>query len=111
MLKNGRSQEAVEAIKELCRNKKLETERDYSVCSMGRMLYSDVAEKSLPIGSDSVGSPIRGVVNLRLKGASLFRLKETLKQLQREGRKGRRRALKGNRDVARWRQRNHLFSV
>jgi hypothetical protein len=40
------------------------------------MLYSDVAEEGLPIGSGSVESAIRRVVNLRLKGASLFWLKE-----------------------------------
>ncbi len=80
MLKNGGSQEVVEAVKELCRrsrNKKLRTERDYFVRNMNRMLYSDVAEESLPIGSGSVESAIRRAVNLRLKGASLFRLKET----------------------------------
>ena len=80
MLKNGRNQEAVEAIKELyrrSRNKKLKTERDYFVRNMNRMLYSDVAEKSMPTGSGCVESAIRGTVNLRLKGASLFWLKET----------------------------------
>jgi hypothetical protein len=39
--------------------------------------YSDVAEEGLLIGSGSVESAIRRVVNLRLKGASLFWLKET----------------------------------
>ncbi|CAK8725276.1 hypothetical protein GMJAKD_16060 [Candidatus Electrothrix aarhusensis] len=55
MLKNGRSQEVVEAIQELfrrSRNKKLRTERDYFVRNMNRMLYSDVAGEGLPIRQD-----------------------------------------------------------
>jgi hypothetical protein len=44
---------------------------------MDRMIYSDIAEKGLPIGSGLVESAIRRVINLRLKGASLFWLKET----------------------------------
>ncbi|MGB5686464.1 MAG: hypothetical protein WBM35_11670 [Candidatus Electrothrix sp.] len=106
MLKNGRSQEVVEAIKELyrrSRNKKLKTERDYFVRNMHRMLYSDVAEKSLPIGSGSVESAIRRVVNLRLKGASLFWLKETAEAML---------YLRAHYKAGRWKMlREHVFSL
>jgi hypothetical protein len=106
MLKNGRSQEVVEAIKELyrrSRNKKLKTERDYFVRNMHRMLYSDVAEKSLPIGSGSVESAIRRVVNLRLKGASLFWLQETAEAML---------YLRAHYKAGRWNMlREHVFSL
>ena len=106
MLKNGKSQEVVEAIKELyrrSRNKKLRTERDYFVRNMHRMLYSDVAEKSLPIGSGSVESAIRRVVNLRLKGASLFWLKETAEAML---------YLRAHYKAGRWNMlREHVFSL
>jgi RNA polymerase-interacting CarD/CdnL/TRCF family regulator len=106
MLKNGGSQEVVEAIKELyrrSRNKKLRTERDYFVRNMNRMLYSDVAEKSLPIGSGSVESAIRRVVNLRLKGASLFWLKETAEAML---------YLRAHYKAGRWNMlREHVFSL
>ena len=106
MLKNGGSQEVVEAVKELyrrSRNKKLKTERDYFVRNMHRMLYSDVAEKSLPIGSGSVESAIRRVVNLRLKGASLFWLKETAEAML---------YLRAHYKAGRWNMlREHVFSL
>jgi hypothetical protein len=106
MLKNGGSKEVVEAIKELCRrsrNKKLRTERDYFVRNMNRMLYSDVAEEGLPIGSGSVESAIRRVVNLRLKGASLFWLKETAEAML---------YLRAHYKAGRWNMlRGHVFSL
>jgi len=43
---------------------------------MNRMLYSGVAEEGLPIGNGSVESAIRRMINLRLKGASLFWLEK-----------------------------------
>jgi len=106
MLKNGRSQDVVQAIQELCRksrNKKLRTERDYFVRNMNRMLYSDVAEKGLPIGSGSVESAIRRVINLRLKGASLFWLKETAEAML---------YLRAHYKAGRWNMlRGHVFSL
>jgi hypothetical protein len=106
MLKNGRSHEVVEAIKELCRrsrNKKLRTERDYFIRNKNRMLYSEVAEKGLPIGSGSVESAIRRVVNLRLKGASLFWLKETAEAML---------YLRAHYKAGRWNMlREHVFSL
>ena len=106
MLKNGKSHEVVEAIKELCRrsrNKKLRTERDYFVRNMNRMLYADVANEGLPIGSGLVESAIRRVVNLRLKGASLFWLKETAEAML---------YLRAHYKAGRWNMlRDHVFSL
>ena len=106
MLKNGRSHEVVEAVKELCRrsrNRKLRTERDYFVRNMNRMLYADVANEGLPIGSGLVESAIRRVVNLRLKGASLFWLKETAEAML---------YLRAHYKAGRWNMlREHVFSL
>ena len=106
MLKNGRSHEVVEAVKELyrrSRNKKLKTERDYFVRNMHRMFYADVANEGLPIGSGLVESAIRRVVNLRLKGASLFWLKETAEAML---------YLRAHYKAGRWNMlREHIFSL
>ena len=80
MLLDGKIKEVVAAIKLIyrsSRNKELKTERNYFVLNMKRMHYSNIAEEGLPIGSGSVESAVRRVINLRLKGASLFWLKET----------------------------------
>lgn len=106
MLRTGRNQEVVEAIKELCRrsrNRKLRTERDYFVRNINRMFYADVAGAGLPIGSGSVESAIRRVVNLRLKGASLFWLKETAEAML---------YLRAHYKAGRWNMlREHVFSL
>lgn len=106
MLRNGRNQEVVEAIKELCRksrNKKLRTERDYFIRNMNRMFYANIAGEGLPIGSGSVESAIRRVVNLRLKGASLFWLKETAEAML---------YLRAHYKAGRWNMlREHIFSL
>jgi hypothetical protein len=41
------------------------------------MQYSFIASLGLPIGSGAMESAIRRVVNLRLKGALIYRCKET----------------------------------
>jgi hypothetical protein len=41
------------------------------------MNYQQVANHNLPIGSGAMESAIRRVVNLRLKGASIYWLEET----------------------------------
>jgi len=41
-----------------------------------RMNYKEVCELKLPIGSGAVESAIRRVINLRLKGASIYWLEE-----------------------------------
>jgi hypothetical protein len=69
----------IEAVKEICRgrNKKgIHTERDDFVTNLSRMAYARVRALRLPIGSGSVESAIRRVVNLRLKGLCSFWCKE-----------------------------------
>ena len=80
MLLEGKINEVVTTIKGIyrkSRNKKLRTERDYFIRNMKRMRYSAIAKEGLPIGSGSVESAVRRVINLRLKGASVYWLKET----------------------------------
>lgn len=106
MLRTGRNQEVVEAVKELCRrsrNRKLRTERDYFVRNINRMFYADVAGEGLPVGSGSVESAIRRAVNLRLKGASLFWLKKTAEAML---------YLRAHYKAGRWNMlREHVFSL
>jgi hypothetical protein len=45
----------------------------------GRLNYSQIAAMKLPIGSGAIESLMRQVVNLRLKGAGKFWLKEHAK--------------------------------
>ena len=58
------------------RNKKLRTEYNYFYNNKERIRYSEFVQMRLPIGSGSVESAIRRVINLRLKGAGMFWLKE-----------------------------------
>ena len=58
------------------RNKKLRSEYNYFCKNKERIRYSKFVQMRLPIGSGSVESAIRRVINLRLKGAGMFWLKE-----------------------------------
>ena len=56
-------------------SKKLQTEVDYFVKhgrEHQRMEYSRMKELGLPLGSGAIESAMRRVVNLRLKGATIF---------------------------------------
>jgi hypothetical protein len=57
------------------RNKKLRTEFNYFLKNREHISYADFIARRIPIGSGSVESAIRRVVNLRLKGAGMFWLK------------------------------------
>jgi hypothetical protein len=52
----------------------LRRERDYFKrnAGKGRMDYARIAALKMPIGSGAIESTIRRVVNLRLKGASIY---------------------------------------
>jgi hypothetical protein len=56
------------------RGKDWRRERDYLLrnAAAGRLNYGEVRQLGLPIGSGSMESAIRRVVNLRMKGASIF---------------------------------------
>ena len=80
MLLKGQTDQVISAIKILCRgrnSKDIATERNYFIRNQNRMNYHDVANFKLPIGSGAMESAIRRVVNLRMKGASIYWLEET----------------------------------
>ncbi len=71
--------QVIEAVCKICRgrnSKKIRTQRNYFVRNRNRMLYAKIKEMKLPIGSGAVESAIKRVVNLRLKGASIYWRKE-----------------------------------
>ncbi len=79
LLRQGQVEKVVEAVKEVCRgrySKGIRTERNYFVRNISRMAYARIRALKLPIGSGSVESAIRRVVNLRLKGPCIFWCKE-----------------------------------
>jgi hypothetical protein len=76
-LLKGKVDEVQAAIDVLCGSrpsKALKGERDYFKrnAGKGRMDYARVAALKLPIGSGAIESAIRRVVNLRLKGPSIY---------------------------------------
>jgi hypothetical protein len=80
LLLNGKVADVIDSIRILCRGRasaKLRRERNYFFINQHRMNYSSISEKGLPIGSGAMESAVRRVVNLRLKGASIYWLKET----------------------------------
>ncbi len=80
LLIKGHVTQVVDSLNELCRgrhSKKLATERNYFVLNQHRMCYQTLKEQNLPIGSGAIESAVRRVVNLRLKGASIYWLETT----------------------------------
>jgi hypothetical protein len=80
MLLKGQTDDVITAIKTICRgrnSKDITTERNYFIRNQHRMNYQQVADLNLPIGSGAMESAIRRVVNLRLKGASIYWLEQT----------------------------------
>jgi hypothetical protein len=76
----GKVKEVISSILSICRgrrSKKLLREKDYFVRNQKRMQYDLIAANGLPIGSGAMESAIRRVVNLRLKGASIYWLQDT----------------------------------
>jgi hypothetical protein len=76
-LLKGKVAEVQAAIDTVCGSrpgKTLKRERDYFKRNIGkgRMDYAQIVESNLPIGSGAIESAIRRVVNLRLKGASIY---------------------------------------
>ena len=59
----------------LCRgrnSKAIRTQRAYFLRNKSRMAYAKLMALKLPIGSGAIESTVRRVVNLRLKGPSIF---------------------------------------
>lgn len=79
LLLNGEVEQVIEAIRTVSRKHKgkgIGTELRYFTTNRQRMNYSLVSGLGLPIGSGAIESAIRRVVNLRLKGPSIFWLRE-----------------------------------
>lgn len=74
LLLKGDIEGVIQNIKTLCkgrRSKKLIREKEYFSRNQHRMRYKEIKESGLPIGSGSIESAIRRVVNLRLKGPAI----------------------------------------
>jgi hypothetical protein len=80
LLLSGKIGEVIDSIRAICRgrrSKKLNREKNYFLRNRTRMKYKEISSIGLPIGSGAMESAIRRVVNLRLKGASIYWLEET----------------------------------
>jgi hypothetical protein len=75
LLLRGEVEQVIAAVRDICRgrnSKSIRKHRDYFVKNQSRMAYAKLTAMKLPIGSGAIESTVRRVVNLRLKGASLF---------------------------------------
>ena len=75
LLLRGQVEQVITAVCDLCRgrnSKAIRKHRDYFIKSQHRMAYAQLLAMKLPIGSGAIESTVRRVVNLRLKGPSLF---------------------------------------
>jgi len=80
LLLKDKVEPVIAAIRKLCPPKcpqELKRELNYFVRNRRRMAYSTISKMGLPIGSGAMESAIRRVINLRLKGASIYWLEET----------------------------------
>ena len=85
-LKQGRVDAFVEEVKNFCRGKRgkdWRRERDYLLrnASAGRLNYGLARQHQLPNGSGIIESTVRRVLNLRMKGASIFWTKENAENM------------------------------
>ena len=74
-LHRGGIDQVIDAISTLCRGRNsraIRTQLNYFVNHRKHMDYAFISSQHLPIGSGAIESTIRRVVNLRLKGPSLF---------------------------------------
>ena len=79
LLINGKSNEVIGEIKRICkgkRGKNLLREREYFIRNQKRINYEYIKNENLPIGSGTMESAIRRVINMRLKGAATYWLRE-----------------------------------
>ena len=74
-LLQGQVEQVIAAVQAICRgrnSKAIRTQRDYFIKNKSRMAYATLLALKLPIGSGAIESTVRRVVNLRLKGPSIF---------------------------------------
>jgi hypothetical protein len=75
VLLRGQVEQVIAAVRDLCRgrnSKAIRTHRAYFVKNQSRTAYAKLIAMKLPIGSGAMESTVRRVVNLRLKGSSIF---------------------------------------
>jgi hypothetical protein len=75
LLLRGEVEQVIAAVQGICRgrnSKAIRTQRDYFIKNQSRMAYATLLALKLPIGSGAIESTVRRVVNLRLKGPSIF---------------------------------------
>jgi hypothetical protein len=75
LLLRGEVAQVIAAVRDICRGrnqKAIRKHRDYFIKHRNRMAYAQLLALKLPIGSGAIESTVRRVVNLRLKGPSLF---------------------------------------
>jgi hypothetical protein len=75
VLLQGQVEQVIVAVQGLCRgrhSKAMRTQRDSFIKNQSRMAYATLMAMKLPIGSGAIESAVRRVINLRLKGPSLF---------------------------------------
>jgi hypothetical protein len=68
-------EQVIAAVCDICRgrnSKAIRKHRDYFIKNQSRMTYAKLMAMKLPIGSGAIESTVRRVINLRLKGSSLF---------------------------------------
>jgi hypothetical protein len=75
LLLQGQVEQVITAVRALCRgrnSKAIRQHRDYFVKNQSRLAYAELSAMGLPIGSGAIESTVRRVINLRLKGPSIF---------------------------------------
>jgi len=75
LLLRGEVEQVITAVRAICRgrnSKAIRTHREYFIRNQSRMAYAKLIAMKLPIGSGAIESTVRRVVNLRLKGPSIF---------------------------------------
>jgi len=83
-LKQGKIKDVIKIMRDLCKGRgkaKMKTEVEYFETRKAYMRYHAFQWRKIPIGSGAVESAIRRVINLRLKGPSIFWRKENAERM------------------------------
>ena len=83
-LKKGKIKDVIKIMRELCKGRgkaKIKTELQYFETRKDYMRYHAFQWRKIPIGSGAVESAIRRVINLRLKGPSIFWREENAERM------------------------------
>ena len=75
LLLQGEVEQVIAAVRVICRgrnSKAIRTHCHYFIKNQSRMAYAKLMAMKMPIGSGAIESTVRRVVNLRLKGPSIF---------------------------------------